>query len=43
MDVKELRYDPQWIRRSNKPAEVIAELKESVLKSWESWKSSEIL
>ena len=42
-DVNELRYNPQWIRRSNRPNELLADLNETVLKSWESWKTSEML
>ena len=38
-DVNALRYDPEWFLRKDKPAELLADLNETIMKSWKSWKT----
>ena len=42
-DVNELRYNPNWSVRNNKPQELLADLNDTVLQSWQSWKTCDML
>ena len=42
-DVNELRYDPYWTGRNNRPQDLLADLNSTVLQSWQSWKTSDML
>ena len=41
--VNELHYDPAWNQRTERPSELLRDLNETVLKTWTSWSTSEIL
>ena len=41
--VNELRCNPNWSARKNRPEELLADLNDTVLQSWESWETSELL
>ena len=42
-NVNELRYNPNWSSRNSRPHELLADLNDTVLQSWKSWETSEIL
>ena len=42
-NVNELRYNPTWSSRHDRPHEFLADLNDAVLRSWKSWETSERL
>lgn len=41
--VNEVRYDPTWSKREGRPFDLIRDLNATVLHSWHSWNTTQVL